>query len=75
MDILVFGQLTDITGTRNLRLTGIPDTSALVMELNRKFPALKDACYIMAVDKTIITENAVIEENSIIALMPPFSGG
>ncbi len=75
IDILIFGQLTDITGTNRLSLPGVADTSSLIDELNRKYPGLKDVKYRIAVDKKIITDNIVITEHSTIALMPPFSGG
>jgi sulfur-carrier protein len=75
MDIILFGQLTDITGIKNLKLNGIKDTLSLVKELNRKYPALEQTCYLLAVDKTIVVENTVLNEQSTIALMPPFAGG
>ena len=74
-NILIFGQLTEITGTSNLALIGITDTNALVKELNRKYPDLVNVKYMIAVDKKMVTENVVLNEYSTIALMPPFSGG
>ena len=74
-NIIIFGQLTEITGTSNLALTGITDTNALVKELNRKYPGLVNVKYMIAIDKKVITENSVINEHNTIALMPPFSGG
>ena len=74
-NIIIFGQLTEITGTGNLALTGITDTNALVKELNRKYPDLVNVKYMIAVDKKVVTENVVLNEYNTIALMPPFSGG
>lgn len=74
-NIIIFGQLTEITGTGSLALTGITDTNALVKELNRKYPGLANVKYMIAVDKKMVTENVVLNEYSTIALMPPFSGG
>ena len=74
-NIIIFGQLTEITGTSNLELTGITDTNSLVKELNRKYPGLANVKYMIAVDKKMVTENVVFNEYSTIALMPPFSGG
>lgn len=75
MNIIVFGQLTDITGSGTLVLNDIADIDALVKELNRKYPNLASAKYMIAVDKKVVTENVFINEDNTIALMPPFSGG
>jgi molybdopterin converting factor small subunit len=34
-----------------------------------------DAKYVIAVDKKVANENTTLTENSIVALLPPFSGG
>jgi molybdopterin synthase sulfur carrier subunit len=73
--ILIFGQLKEITGSDTLVLPGIADTKTLVAELNNKYPRLASVKYIIAVDKKVVTDNMIIGEKSIIALMPPFSGG
>ncbi len=73
--IIIFGQLTDIINTSAFTLTNIADTNSLVIELNKLYPALADAKYIMAVDKQTVTENTILKEGSTIALLPPFSGG
>jgi sulfur-carrier protein len=74
VDILFFGQLTDIAGSR-LTLQDIPDTNGLKTELYKRYPALNGSKFIMTVDKKNITENTVLSDNSTIALLPPFSGG
>lgn len=73
--IIIFGQLVDITGNHNVQLTGISDTDELVMELNKKYPALAHAKYIIAVEKEVILKNTVLTDNSTVALLPPFAGG
>lgn len=73
--IIIFGQLTDITGTANLVLTDVSDTDTLIKELNRKYPSFVNTKYMIAVDKKVITENVIIDQHNTIALMPPFSGG
>lgn len=74
-NLIIFGQLTDITGTANLVLTDVSDTDTLIKELNRKYPLFVNTKYMIAVDKKVITENVIIEQHNTIALMPPFSGG
>jgi molybdopterin converting factor small subunit len=72
---MIFGQLTDIINNSTLILTDIADTNSLVNELNKLYPALADSKYIMAVNKQTVITNTILKEDSIIALLPPFSGG
>ena len=74
INIIIFGQLTDIAGS-SLVLENIPDTNTLVKELQILFPALADTKYALAVDKKVVNENTALTENNIVALLPPFSGG
>ena len=73
--IMIFGQLTDIVNSHELTLTGISDTNSLVNELSKRYPALAGTKYMMAVNKQTITANTDLKEDSIVALLPPFSGG
>lgn len=75
IQIKIFGQLTDIINSHELTLTGISDTNSLVNELNKRYPSLTGSRYMMAVNKQTITANTVLQEDSIVALLPPFSGG
>jgi sulfur-carrier protein len=73
--IMIFGRLTDIINSNELTLAGIDDTNSLVSELNKLYPSLAGNRYVMAVNKQTITTNTVLKEDSIVALLPPFSGG
>jgi sulfur-carrier protein len=75
VNILIFGQLTDITGKETLLLDDITDTNNLIAAMNEKYPALKQSKYIIAVDKLVISGNTKLNNNSTVALMPAFSGG
>ena len=75
IQIIIFGQLTDIINTSSLTLNNIADTDSLVSELNKLYPAMAETKYIMAVDKQAVTSNTILKEASIVALLPPFSGG
>ena len=72
---MIFGQLTDIINGNELTLTGIVDTNGLVSELNKRYPSLAGTKYMMAVNKQTVTANTILKEDSIVALLPPFSGG
>jgi sulfur-carrier protein len=73
--IITFGRLTDILNSSEIALQDITDTDSLVSELNRRFPALTEAKYMIAVDKQTINSNTILKDGSIVALLPPFSGG
>lgn len=72
--IIIFGQLTDITGN-SLSLENVPDTYTLVQELHKRFPLLANAKYVIAVNKKMVKENTMLTEDATVALLPPFSGG
>ncbi|MEP6926589.1 MAG: MoaD/ThiS family protein [Ginsengibacter sp.] len=73
--IIVFGQLTDIIDNNEFTLNSNADTNNLKNELHKLYPALADKKYVIALDKQIVTSNTMLTEGSIIALLPPFSGG
>lgn len=73
--VLIFGQLTDITRLSEMYLDDVSDSEGLIHSLHRLFPALADSKYALAVDKKVITGNIPFDENSTVALLPPFSGG
>jgi molybdopterin synthase sulfur carrier subunit len=73
--ILIFGRLADIVNDHELTLIDMPDTNNVVNELNKRYPALAQSRYVMAVDKQTITTNTDLKDGSTVALLPPFSGG
>lgn len=75
VNLRLFGQLTDITGTDSLTIEGVADTSTLMKTLCGDYPALTHSKYIIAIDKKVITENTLLTDNCTVALLPPFSGG
>jgi molybdopterin converting factor small subunit len=75
VQVIVFGQLTDILGHSPVTMEDVADTSTLIQQLNQRYPALVNAPYIIAVDKKIVSENTPLTGNNIVALLPPFAGG
>lgn len=43
--------------------------------LIQKYSALNDHSFVIAVNKTIASENLILKNNDTIALLPPFAGG
>ena|ERR1700681_1874072 len=73
--IILFGQLCDIAGTDSLVLEGVADTNGLVQQLKQHYPGLAASKFVIAVDKLLVQENTILNENKAVALLPPFSGG
>ena len=72
--IILFGKLADIAGN-SVIVSDVADTDSLVNTLHKNYPALAQAKYIIAVDKQVIKGNTILKNNSVVALLPPFSGG
>jgi len=53
----------------------VADTDGLVRALHNTYPALAESKYVIAVNKQVITSNTSLNENSVVALLPPYSGG
>jgi molybdopterin converting factor small subunit len=75
INVLVFGQLTDDTGSASLLIEDVTNTDDLNRVLHRRFPGLQSKKYAIAVDSKQITGNTLLADNCTVALMPPFSGG
>jgi sulfur-carrier protein len=74
LHIILFGRLVDIAGS-SVFVSGVEDTDGLINALHNTYPALASAKYVIAVDKRVITSNTLLNEKSVVALLPPFSGG
>ena len=75
VQVLIFGQLTDIVGNSMIELPTVKDSNELQRVLIEKYPALANSKYRIAINKQLISENININDSNTIALLPPFSGG
>lgn len=71
--LMSFGRLKEILGS-DLELEA-ENSEELLIQLNEKFPQLKDLKLRIAVNQKIISENTELKNNDVVALMPPYSGG
>lgn len=71
--IIAFGQIAEITG-KELMLKA-EDLDFLKRNLMEKFPELSDKKLAFAVNKKLVQNNVTFNENDVVALMPPYSGG
>ena len=75
MEILFFGQLTDITKTSSIQMTEASDLTALKKSLFEKFPALSASQIMIAVNNKLVKDNIELNDTSVVAFRPPYSGG
>jgi molybdopterin synthase sulfur carrier subunit len=71
--IISFGRLKEILNSDFE--TESENTDGLLIQLNERFPELKDLKLRIAVNQKIISENTELNNNDVVALMPPYSGG
>ncbi|MFM2393697.1 MAG: hypothetical protein RLZZ546_1679 [Bacteroidota bacterium] len=75
LQILVFGQLTDVFGKSEINLDFVPKVIDIKSSLIQSYPALKEKTYVVAVNNKVVDDQTEINDGSTIALLPPFSGG
>ncbi|MBW7936348.1 MAG: MoaD/ThiS family protein [Flavobacteriales bacterium] len=75
MKVIVFGIIAERIQTNELVLENIQDTDSLWRYLVEKYPLLKDIKISIAVNKHIINHNTLLNAETEVALLPPFSGG
>lgn len=75
INVKIFGRLAEITGKDHLLINNIQDTDQLMAHLHSLYPVLRDTRFACAVDMRIISTNTRLNDNCIVALLPPFSGG
>ena len=75
INVLTFGQVTDIINQSSFEVGDVTDVNGLKQMLEAKYEQLKEIKYAIAVDKKIVSGNAPLQDKSVVALLPPFSGG
>ena len=75
VNVMIFGQLTEVTAGNQITVENVDDTSSLIAEMCRIYPKLAHYHYLVAVNREVVHENTPLTSNSTIALLPPFSGG
>ena len=75
MKVLFFGPLADIAGITQIDFSEIVDIDGLKKRIFKKYPEIESHTFLIAVNKKVRQENFTLEENDVVALLPPFSGG
>ena len=71
----IFGPISEIIGSDQITVKDMESTDQLVRHLKELHPDLSGIKFTLAVDKKIIEENTLLADRSVVALLPPFSGG
>lgn len=78
INILFFGITTDLVETSSLELQ-LANSSSIAdfkLVLTEKYPKLSNiGSYAIAVNETYATEETILKENDVVAIIPPVSGG
>ncbi|WP_295121049.1 MoaD/ThiS family protein [uncultured Chitinophaga sp.] len=75
LQILFFGQLATLTGCAKADVVRPANTDELQRLLYETYPRLREAKYLVTLDRKVVKENTTVGEDAEIALLPPFSGG
>lgn len=78
MKILLFGIVQDIVGASRIEkhITEEISVAKLQEDMLKEFPELKDIKkFAVAINETYATENEMIKNTDIVAIIPPVSGG
>ncbi len=78
IQVLLFGIIADLIGEKSIgfSISNGDTVSNFKEKLSTEFPQLKSYNnYVVAINETYATDETVVLENDIIALIPPVSGG
>ncbi len=75
MDILFFGQLTDLVGAGTIQIENPGTVDQLKKLLFEKYPAMTNTSFTIAINNKLAVADEEITDGATIACMPPFSGG
>jgi molybdopterin converting factor small subunit len=73
--IKLFGNLSELANTQEIWIDLKTTFFELRDELFLEFPLLVNKEFVFAINQKITHENVIINQNTEIALLPPFSGG
>jgi len=73
--VIVFGQIAEITGATNFTVKDVATTDQLINRLNSLYPQLINSKYALAVNRKITRDSMRLDDDSEVAILPPFSGG
>lgn len=75
IEVISFGKIAEFIPQQKISIVNISDTDELRAYLEKKFPDLAGTKYKLALNKNVVQVKTEINNNDVVAIMPPFSGG
>ena len=78
LKVLLFGISKDLLGTTSLVFSISPNTTVLEFktQLQKEYPQLSEInSYAIAINESYASNETVLKENDMVAVIPPVSGG
>lgn len=72
--VLYFGGAMEMAGRAEEEISAC-DTTALRREILERYPAMKRLTFRLALNRVLLREEALLKENDVVAILPPFEGG
>jgi len=72
--VLWFGVAQEITGSADEEFKA-EDTAALRLQILERHPGMRTVNFRLALNGTMLKKDGQLEENDVIAVLPPFAGG
>jgi len=72
--VLYFGAAEEVAGTTSETLSA-DDTATLCSQILEKYPSMRSISFRLALNSFMLTEETALNDNDIIAILPPFKGG
>ncbi len=72
--VLWFGVAQEITGSAEEEFMA-EDTAVLRLQILERHPGMRTVNFRLALNGTMLKKDGQLEENDVIAVLPPFAGG
>lgn len=70
-----FGAIADITKKKEEEFVTVDSLYELQSKIESQYPGIKKITHVLALNHLIVREDAELNDNDEIALLPPFAGG
>jgi len=75
IEVISFGKIAEFIPQQKISIVNITNTDELRAYLEKNFPDLAGTKYKLALNKNVVQVKTEINNNDVVAIMPPFSGG
>jgi molybdopterin synthase sulfur carrier subunit len=75
VNVLFFGALIEATNISSIEIDNMYTSDEVLNHLHKKYPLLCHYKFSLALNQNFLTDNAKLNNNDELALLPPFAGG